>query len=112
MPAPVAPDLQSQITFWEGESRPACASGPQREDHAGGIAAGIGNQFCTANAIGIQLRHAVDSFRQDALRAERELVPGGEGFGRGKAKRAAEIDHAESGVEEFRGQAPQKLRGA
>src|SRR6266851_3010173 len=75
---------------------------PQGENDAGGIAAGVGEEAGLGNFRGIKLREAINGFTEPIGVRRGKLVPGGEGFGGAKAKSAAEIDDAETHLEESR----------
>src|SRR6266478_6031553 len=79
----------------------------QGENHAGGVAAGIGNKARGGDFSSVQLGKTVDRFAEPACVGSGELVPGRKGIRGAKTEGAAEIDDAEASLQQrggdFRG---------
>src|SRR6266567_2052067 len=76
-------------------SDPSCLSErPQSKNHAGGIAARIGNQASCRNLAGVKFRNAIDSLGEPFGMGSGPLVPGCKSFRRTKTECAAQIHDA------------------
>src|SRR5437660_1526988 len=79
----------------------------QRKNHAGGIAAGISHQSSLGNFTRVEFGDSVDGLRKPFGVGCGQFVPGSKSRRFVKAERAAEVHHAQTGVEQSRRQ----LRG-
>src|SRR5713101_3749957 len=78
----------------------------QGENHAGGVAAGIGNKARGCDFSSVQLGKTVDRFAEPACVGSGELVPGRKGIRGAKTEGAAEIDDAEASLQQRGGALP------
>src|SRR5216683_1696905 len=78
-------------------SDPSClGERPQSKNHAGGIAAGIGNQASCRNLASVKFRNAIDSLGEPFGMGSGQLVPGCKSFRGAKTECAAQIHDAET----------------
>jgi hypothetical protein len=75
---------------------------PQSQDHAGGIAAGIGDQARLGNLIRIDFWNAVGGFAEPICVRRGQFVPGRECVRGAEAKGAAQIHDAEACIKQGR----------
>src|SRR5882762_902650 len=74
--------------------------GTQCQDHARGIATGIGDQSRGGNLGRVEFRNSVDGFLEPIGVRRGQLVPGGEGFRLAKAECTAEIHNPDTGADQ------------
>ncbi len=84
-------------------SKQACSrKRPQGKNHAGRITARVRNQTSLGNFARVELRNAVDGFGKPFGVGRGQVVPGSKGFRLAKAECSAQINDAETRLEQSR----------